>query len=184
MAVIYTDYNTTTSGDVYASSCDDSTQCITFKCATYEVHYSGLVEIPFRFVRTPPAVVRVHPTPESVESFHDPPAKRSHLLCQTLARPPPRGWALNHRLRGNQQMEPTTLEELERRFAAGERPMRLRMCRTVRSDVPGSGLRCWAGQEYLAQVNRLGAVAAVTGVGVLGLRPGEFAVVSWTANER
>lgn len=81
---------------------------------------------------------------------------------------------------GNRRMKPTTLNELQEKFGVGEIPVAVRMCQTVRSDIPGSQLVCWAGQQYRAQVNRLGAVAAVTGIGVLGLKPGEFEVLSWT----
>lgn len=65
-------------------------------------------------------------------------------------------------------------------------PKRVQMLRTVRPDLrvtpDDNQLVCGYGQEYEVQSNRWGAVSAVVGEKLLGLRPAEFEVVEWCPN--
>ena len=64
----------------------------------------------------------------------------------------------------------------------GKVPSRIRMDKTIRSEMPFTENRLCAvvGQEYDAYVNRHGALCAIFDGGeMLGLKPYEFTVVAW-----
>lgn len=63
-------------------------------------------------------------------------------------------------------------------------PDRVMLAREVRGDYPIGHLAVAEANVYTAQCNRWGAVSVRAGNGsMLGLKPGEFEVVRWRANE-
>lgn len=63
-------------------------------------------------------------------------------------------------------------------------PDRVMLAREVRGDYPIGHRAVADANEYTAHCNRWGAVSVSTPGGMLGLKPGEFEVVRWRANEK